>query len=142
MLTDLCVSFSCLCGLNTCRALTALDEAVRQEAMTTGKHKDVLIASGDVVRLLQGVRLTCCKSGKDRTAMSATLEQARLLEKRHRLPPRDTLAAAQTLRRHGVRLEVCRKNVGKPAFAFNSFQVALLPRQYRPPASTLGTVQS
>lgn len=123
-------------------ALNVLDAAIQQESLQKGKHKDVLISSGDVVRMLHGVRLTCCKSGKDRTAMSVTLEQARLLEKRHRLPPRETLSVANALREHGVRLEVCRKNVGKPAYAFNGLQSALLPGLYRPPRSTLGTVQS
>lgn len=42
----------------------------------------------------------------------------------------------------GVRLEVCRKNVGKPRYAFNSFQVKMLPTIYRPPPITTGAVQS
>ena len=36
----------------------------------------------------------------------------------------------------GVRLEVCRKNIGKPRYAFNALQVKLLPSVYRPPAHT------
>ena len=40
------------------------------------------------------------------------------------------------LRGAGVRLEVCRKNIGKPRYAFNALQVKLLPSVYRPPAHT------
>lgn len=116
---------------------------MKQESLVTGKHTDVLLASGDVVRLLHGARLTCDKSGKDRTAMSVTLEQARLLQARHRLPPRETLTATNFMREHGVCREVCCKNVGKPRYAFNTLQVALLPRLYRPPiASTTDSVTS
>jgi hypothetical protein len=52
------------------------DEAVSAEST---KRYEVLILSSDVARLLGGGRLTNCKSGKDRTGMSVTLEQARML---------------------------------------------------------------
>eukprot|EP00941_MAST-03F_sp_MAST-3F-sp1_P006408 g6408.t1 len=43
----------------------------------------ILTLASDLVRVLGGQRLTNCMSGKDRTGMSTTLEQARLLEQYH-----------------------------------------------------------
>jgi hypothetical protein len=37
----------------------------------------------------------------------------------------------------GVRLLVCQKNIGKSKYAFNAVQARLLPKEYKPPASTI-----
>eukprot|EP00940_MAST-03C_sp_MAST-3C-sp2_P002282 g2282.t1 len=49
------------------------------------KHFEILILSGDIARMLGASRLTNCMSGKDRTGMSVTLEEARIVGRRHRL---------------------------------------------------------
>jgi hypothetical protein len=119
--------------------MLALASEVRAEALVGGKRPRILQLAGDVVRQLRGSRITCCKSGKDRTSMSVCLEEARILQQNHGLRASRTLAVANFLREHGVRRTVCRKNIGKPVYAFNAFQSALLPREYKPPSSTLAT---
>lgn len=120
------------------RDLAALAGEIRNESSSAGKRPRVLQLAADITRMLHGLRITCCKSGKDRTGMSVTLEEARLLTQRHGLSPHRQLEVAELLRRHGTRLEICRKNVGRPRYAFNAFQAALLPREYRPPSDTIG----
>ena len=39
------------------------------------KHYRILLIAADIVRALGGARACNCKSGKDRTSMSVTLEQ-------------------------------------------------------------------
>jgi hypothetical protein len=40
------------------------------------------------------------------------------------------------LRASGVRRENCRKNVGRPLYAFSPFQLHFLPAELRPPAGS------
>jgi hypothetical protein len=56
----------------------------------------VLLESERAVQQLGGGRVTFCKSGKDRTAMSVTLEESLMLVERHLV--RDVTAQRQ---RHG-----------------------------------------
>ncbi len=37
----------------------------------------------------------------------------------------------------GVRLLVCQKNIGKSKYAFNAIQARMLPKEYKPPTSTI-----
>ncbi|KAJ0395182.1 hypothetical protein ATCC90586_001943 [Pythium insidiosum] len=124
---------------------------------SASKNTCILFHAADAVRSLNGGRITYCKSGKDRTAMSVTLEQARLLvqRKRHVLqellettttgssasgeagPLEEVKDAANTMREFGVRIEIAKKNVGRYKYSFNSLQRKLLPEIYRPPVSTI-----
>jgi hypothetical protein len=117
------------------------------------KSVHALILSSDVCRLAGGARCTCCKSGKDRTSMSVTLEHARLLAGATegcdvacgpesgalrlgvcvdgRVKRLKELCAV--LRGDGVRRDNVLMNTGSTKFAFNPFQHSLLPQCYQPP---------
>ena len=102
--------------------------------------KDVMILSStsNLSRKVGGGRCTCCKSAKDRTAMSVTLEETLMLSEYHRLPTTSRLPLTQVLRTHGVRRENVRKNIGKAQYAFNSIQNYMLPIEYQCPPGTGG----
>ena len=71
------------------RNLVILDKGVRAltKAMISSscskKNVDVLLHSQRVVRAMRGGRSTSCKSAKDRTSMSVTLEQSAMLHRHH-----------------------------------------------------------
>ena len=120
-----------------------------------------------LTRVLGGARVTHCKSGKDRTSMSCTLEEVQLLasslrrlQLQHRggaNPPAAAcqagsvdsvaLSAAQDswcriLRAYGVRRDNVRLNTSKDVYAFNKAQIAFLPEEYRPPPGSHGKAAS
>lgn len=78
----------------------------QQFTVTTGsgrtKNTTLLRRSAQLVRCLHGARMTACKSAKDRTAMSVTLEQARLLREHHALRESDVERVTNLMRRHGA----------------------------------------
>ena len=45
-------------------------------------------------------------------------------------------------RKHGIRIQNAKKNVGKMKFAFNDFQRKRLQKMYRPPRVTMGAIES
>lgn len=124
--------------------LDTLETTVRQSATGSRKAVEVLSQSAKLVRMLGGARLTMCKSGKDRTSMSVTLEQTYVLQQRFSVPNRARTSTLEALRTSGTRRQNARKNVGVPRFAFNALQSELLPKEYRPPPGTIGgrTVQT
>ncbi|KAF4040875.1 Pleckstrin homology domain-containing protein [Phytophthora infestans] len=98
------------------------------------KNVALLMDSSDFCRALGGARVTCCKSGKDRTAMSVTLEQARLLCAD--LQASQGAALCANMRLYGVRRRNVFMNTKADKFAFNEVQRKMLPDCYKPPAGT------
>jgi hypothetical protein len=112
-------------------------EAASKQMMKT-KHPKIIQESSRLCRLLGGGRVTSCKSAKDRTGMSVTLEQIQLLSDHHGLPQEYVIRTVSTMRSNGVRLENAFKNTGKRQYAFNALQRSLLPEEYRCPEGTYG----
>ncbi|CAI5730392.1 unnamed protein product [Hyaloperonospora brassicae] len=121
--------------------LRALEMSINEAAQSLVKTKrtEILKRSSDLCRELGGGRVTVCKSAKDRTAMSVTLEQVRILQRHHDLPAHRVPATVSVMRSHGVRIENALKNTGKRQFAFNKLQRSLLPEDYRCPDQVGGT---
>jgi len=114
-----------------------LKVAVSNQA-STAKSFEILQNSADLVRWLSGIRIASCKSAKDRTAMSLTWEEARILHNVHFVRDIPLLDLANLFREHGTRLINVHKNTGVPRYAFNKAQRSFLPEFYRPPPNTIG----
>lgn len=99
------------------------------------KNIELLHAIASLTRLLGGGRLTVCPNGRDRTAMSLTLEHGRLLQD-HGLDEHGSRGAVQTMRRQGVRRENARRSGATRLFDFNGLQQRMLPDALRPPEGT------
>ena len=105
------------------------------------KNINILTASASFCRKLGGTIGILCKSGKDRTSMSATLEMARAVVDVHNVI--DGQEVVDALRSHGCRRMNVWGNTGQPMYAFNSIQRMALPNCYRPPVGTFsGSVNS
>ncbi|KAG4236201.1 hypothetical protein PC116_g15698 [Phytophthora cactorum] len=102
------------------------------------KRMAILSLSSSIARSVGGGRVTMCKSAKDRTSMSITLEEANLLVRSHGLLSDDMEAFTNLLRTYGVRRENARKNIGKAQYCFSALQNYMLPQDYQCPPGTGG----
>lgn len=98
------------------------------------KHVSILTEFAYLSRSICGTVGILCKSGKDRTGMSATLELVRSLVEDANLIFGER--AVTTLRDKGARRMNVWANTGQSMFAFNSIQRTMLPACYRPPHNT------
>lgn len=145
-------------------ALMRLKHAVANQ-QPFSKDVDILNFSNDLIRLLNGGRVIFCKSGKDRTAMAATLQQAIYLSQYYPniLPSLAStvtdysasetndgsnsdkqtvyhpgvIAISNIFREFGVRILIAKKNVGAYLYSFNTIQRMALPPAYRPPLTVV-----
>ncbi|XP_045108228.1 LOW QUALITY PROTEIN: inositol polyphosphate-4-phosphatase type I A-like [Portunus trituberculatus] len=120
--------------------LVDLIDKLGVEVMSSrSKNPAVLYLAAQCCRAMAGLRFTSCKSGKDRTGMSATLEQASILAAEYDLAETEFQRALNCMRSEGTRLENCQKNVGSRRYAFSAINLTLFPKQYRPPSGTYGS---
>lgn len=63
------------------------------------KNVEILQLSSQICRRMRGLRFTSCKSAKDRTGMSITLEQVNILSSEYHLAEHEYMRALDCMRR-------------------------------------------
>lgn len=129
-------------SLRVTKMMQLLEQLRTQVHSRKYKNVDILSLSQELCRLIDCGRVTSCKSAKDRTAMSVTLEEAHILLQEMQMESSSFHQALDVMRSQGTRLRNAEKNVGTPLYAFNAFQVFTLPLLYRPPDGTYKKLQT
>ncbi|CAF1149959.1 unnamed protein product [Adineta ricciae] len=106
------------------------------------KNVNIFTLAEKVCRRAYGVRVTGCKSAKDRTSMGFTLEQGQLLVNNHRVDKHDLHEIINQFRRYGTSIENALANTGVKAYAFSYLQLLTFPEYYRAQQGTYGDVQT
>jgi inositol polyphosphate-4-phosphatase len=110
-------------------------EALRASVYSPLKtNVHLIIHASCLCRQLSSVHGMCCKSGKDRTSMLVTLEEARLLGDHLRVI--GGRKVCNTMRKFGVRRTNVQLNTGQTKYAFNNVQRVFLPPCFQPPTGT------
>ncbi|CAK5110662.1 unnamed protein product [Meloidogyne enterolobii] len=124
--------------LNCVEAVNRLMGDLRETVSINASKKNLTIFKlvMEITRILSGISILSCQSGKDRTSMALTLEEGRILKETCGISNQQMLEIISCLRKEGVRRENCRKNVGKPLYKFSPFQMNFLPKEFRPPMGT------
>lgn len=83
-------------GQTLAELMTNLKTSVQAKV---NKNVEVLQLSSQICRRMRGLRFTSCKSAKDRTGMSVTLEQVNILTAEYHLAEHEYIRALDCMRR-------------------------------------------
>ncbi|UXI17127.1 Acyl-coenzyme A thioesterase 13 [Sarcoptes scabiei] len=118
-------------------SLKDLDEEIKK---VKAKNIRILELVGKVTKLINGTTITCCKSAKDRTSVSITLDEVRFafetLGLNQEIHSHLFQTALDKLRTNGTRMENVFKNVGQRKYAFNYLFLLTFPAEMRPPSGS------
>lgn len=122
--------------------LQLAEEVHLLEILRKKKNMEIHRLAAELTRTLSGGRIVNCKSGKDRTGMAITLEQARFLKEELKIGDGLFKQCLDDMRMHGVRRDNCKKNQDKYLYAFQKVQLMTFPKDYVPPKGSYGHAET